>query len=196
MARSNPIWGEKRNAAELVLTLGLRVPPRGRAKRHVKGDQGGREASLAAVQDACSQSRSEEALGRFLRHDECHSPHFLRLRVLEGSRQPLHCNVTSHPTAAWTCSSSGRSPPRRTPTASSSTIATASTRPAMRCGFSGLKKGHWFRGNLLTMCSMGDRTRQRGWRIYDGIARGIGVPSGIRTRVFRPSQSNGVESTS
>jgi transposase InsO family protein len=102
MATENPLWGEEGIANELRLKLGMRVSPRTVRKYMPKLPAG--------------QPRGGRRWGTFLRN---HAQAILacdlfvtvtanvrRLYVFvlvhHGSRRLVHCNVTAHPTAAWT----------------------------------------------------------------------------------------------
>ncbi len=102
MATETPRWGEERMANELLLKLGIQVSPRTVRKympRHPP-----------------SRSRGDLRWSTFLR---LHAQGFLAcdfclaitasFRMLHvfvviehGIRRLIHCNVTAHPTAAWT----------------------------------------------------------------------------------------------
>jgi putative transposase len=104
MAKENPTWGQARVASELSLKLGIYVSP-----RTVR-------AYWPSEPDRRSRGTSSQHWQTFVRN---HARAILacdflvvvtaRFRVLYvfvimeiGTRQILHCNVTSHPTAAWT----------------------------------------------------------------------------------------------
>lgn len=104
MARDNPVWGEERITAELLLKLGLRVSPRTVRRDMPCGTgEGGRGAgsqqwatfvhNYAHAVVACDFCVAVTATFRLLYV-------FVALEV--GSRRLLHVNVTPHPTAAWT----------------------------------------------------------------------------------------------
>jgi putative transposase len=107
MARDNPIWGEERIAAELLLKLGIRVSPRTIRRYMGRASGGGGEPSRASGQRWASFVRNHaQAL---VACDFCVVVTatfrllyvFVALEV--GSRRLLHhVNVTAHPTAAWT----------------------------------------------------------------------------------------------
>ena len=102
MAVSNPSWGEERIANELLLKLGVRVSPRTvrkyillRPPGNPRGDQ--RWSSFlrnhASAILACDFCVVVTATFRL----------FYILIVMEHkNRRIVHCNVTAHPTAAWT----------------------------------------------------------------------------------------------
>ncbi len=103
MAKDNPLWGQERIAAELLLKLGIRVSPRTVRKYMPKPPPN-------------RNQRQGQSWSTFLRNhgkailacDFCTAV-TLRFQVLYvfvtlniDSRKILHINVTSHPTAAWT----------------------------------------------------------------------------------------------
>ena len=101
MARDNPTWGEERIADELSLKLSIQVSPRTVAKYLESGPPRGnsgqrwttfvRNHANAVV--ACDFFISVTANFRIL---------YVLVVMEVGSRRILHCNVTQHPTAAWT----------------------------------------------------------------------------------------------
>jgi transposase InsO family protein len=102
MALSNPSWGEERIANELLLKLGIQISPRTVRKYMPKGPRG--------------QPRGDQRWSTFVRNhasaivacDFCVvvTATFRLLYVLvvieHQTRRIVHCNVTTHPTAAWT----------------------------------------------------------------------------------------------
>jgi len=102
MALSNLSWGEERIANELLLKLGIRISPRTVRKYMPKRPRG--------------QPRGDQRWSTFVRNhaaailacDFCVvATATFRLRyvlvVIEHqTRRIVHCNVTSHPKAAWT----------------------------------------------------------------------------------------------
>lgn len=104
MAINNPTWGQERVANELSLKLGILVSPRTVKKYWPEGiSSGPRRVSSqrwttfihnhASALVACDFATVVTATFRRL----------YVLVVMEiGTRRILHCNVTAHPTAAWT----------------------------------------------------------------------------------------------
>ena len=106
MAQDNVTWGEERSAAELLLTLGIRVSPRTVHQYMDRARGGGGKQSRAPGQRWATFVRSHaQAL---VACDFCVvvTATFRMLYVfvaLEiGRRRLLHITVTRHPTAAWT----------------------------------------------------------------------------------------------
>jgi len=102
MAMSNPSWGEKRIANELLLKLGIRVSPRTVRKymqlhpwEQPRGDQ--RWSTFvrnhASAILACDFCVVVTATFRLL---------YVFIVIEHQTRRIVHCNVTAHPTAAWT----------------------------------------------------------------------------------------------
>jgi transposase InsO family protein len=102
MALSNVSWGEERIANELLLKLGIRVSPRTVRKYMPKRP--------------CGQPRGDQRWSTFVRNHAAAilacdfyvvvTATFRLLYVLivieHKTRRIVHCNVTVHPTAAWT----------------------------------------------------------------------------------------------
>jgi putative transposase len=102
MAMSNPYWGEERIAYELLLKLGIRVSPR-TVRKYMQ-------------LHPWEQPRSDQRWSTFVRNhasailacDFCVvvTATFRLLYVFivieHQTRRIVHCNVTAHPTAAWT----------------------------------------------------------------------------------------------
>ncbi len=103
MARNNPVWGEERIAAELLVKLGIRVSPR-TVRRYMPKSLGPwngvpsqrwmtfvRNHARAIL--ACDFFVSVTARFRLL---------YVLVIMELGSRRIAHFNVTEHPTAEWT----------------------------------------------------------------------------------------------
>ena len=105
MAEENPTWGQGRVADELALKLGIKVSPRTVGAYWPKQpDNGGRRPASAQRWISFVGNHANSLLAcDFL---VVVTASFRRLYVfvlLEvGTRRILHCNVTAHPTAAWT----------------------------------------------------------------------------------------------
>ncbi len=102
MAVSNPSWGEERIANELLLKLGIRVSPRTvrkymplRPPGHPRGDQSWSTflRNHASAILACDFCVVVTATFRLL---------YVLIVIEHQTRRIVHCNVTAHPTAAWT----------------------------------------------------------------------------------------------
>ena len=102
MANENPVWGEERIANELLLKLGIRVSPRTVRKylpRHPRGRPIGdlRWSTFLRLHAqgviACDFFVTVTATFRLL---------YVFVVIEHRSRRLIHCNVTAHPSAAWT----------------------------------------------------------------------------------------------
>jgi hypothetical protein len=102
MAAENPIWGEERIANELLLKLGIRISLR-TARKYMprrppgrpRGDLSGSTFLRLHAQGilACDFCLAITANFRML---------YVFVVIEHGTRRWVHCNVTAHPTAAWT----------------------------------------------------------------------------------------------
>lgn len=102
MALSNISWGEERIANELLLKLGIRISPRTVRKympKHPRGQPRGDQRwstfvhNHAAAILACDFCVVVTATFRLL---------YVLVVIEHQTRRIVHCNVTTHPTAAWT----------------------------------------------------------------------------------------------
>ncbi len=102
MASSNPSWGEERIANELLLKLGIRISPRTVCKympKHPRGQPRGDQRWSTFVRNhaaailACDFCVVVTATFRLL---------YVLVVIEHQTRRIVHCNVTTHPTAAWT----------------------------------------------------------------------------------------------
>ncbi len=102
MGRENPTWGEQRIANELLLKLGIHVSPRtvgkylpprpsGRPRDGLRWSTFLRIHAQGII--ACDFAVVVTAIFRLL---------YVFNVIEHGSRRLVHCNVTAHPTAAWT----------------------------------------------------------------------------------------------
>lgn len=102
MATENPLWGEDRIASELLPKLGIHVSAR-TVRRYIPRRPRGRpRGDLRWATFLRLHARG------FLNCDFCLAitASFRMLYVFvvidHGTRRLAHCNVTAHPTAAWT----------------------------------------------------------------------------------------------
>jgi len=102
MANENPSWGEERIANELLLKLGIQVSPRTVSKDLPRRPRGGPRGDLrwstflrlhAPGIIACDFFVAVTATFRLL---------YVFVVIEHCSRRLIHCNVTAHPSAAWT----------------------------------------------------------------------------------------------
>src|SRR5450756_499725 len=105
IANENPTWGEERIANELLLKLGIRVsprtvseylprPPRGRPSSDLRWSTFLRLHAQGII--ACDFFVAVTATFRLL---------YVFVVIEHSSRRLIHCNVTAHPSAAWTLQS-------------------------------------------------------------------------------------------
>src|SRR5450756_1945940 len=102
IVNENPSWGEERIANELLLKLGIRVSPRtvskhlpGRPRGRPRGDLRWSTFLRLHAQGiiACDFFVVVTATSRLL---------YVFVAIEHRSRRLIHCNVTAHPSAAWT----------------------------------------------------------------------------------------------
>ena len=102
MANENPSWGEERIANELLLKLGIQVSPRTvskylpkrptrRPRRDMRWSTFLRLHAQGII--ACDFFVAVTATFRLL---------YVFVVIEHCSRRLIHCNVTAHPSAAWT----------------------------------------------------------------------------------------------
>jgi putative transposase len=105
MVRENPTWGEERVAAELSVKLGILVLPRTvRAYWPRNADPKDRRRTSSQHWRSFVRNHAQAMVAAdFLVAITAGFRVLYVLVVMEiGSRRILHCNVTAHPTAAWT----------------------------------------------------------------------------------------------
>ena len=105
MVRENPTWGEERVAAELSVKLGVLVSPRTvRAYWPRNADPKGRRRTCSPHWRSFVRNHAQAMVAAdFLVAISAGFRVLYVLVVMEiGSRRILHCNVTAHPTVAWT----------------------------------------------------------------------------------------------
>ncbi len=102
MANENPSWGEERIANELFLKLGIQVSPRTvnkylptRPTRRPRGDM--RWSTFLRL-----HAQGIIACDFFLAVTVTFRQLYVFVVIEHRSRRLIHCNVTAHPTAAWT----------------------------------------------------------------------------------------------
>jgi hypothetical protein len=103
MANENPSWGEERIANELLLKLGIRLSPRtvnkylprrrprGRPRGDLRWSTFVRLHAQGII--ACDFFVAVSATFRLL---------YVFVVIEHRSRRLIHCNLTAHPSAAWT----------------------------------------------------------------------------------------------
>jgi hypothetical protein len=103
MANENPIWGEERIAAELLLKLGVRVSPR-TVRRYMPDDGGPRRHSSSQRWVALVRNHVQAMLACDFFVTVTASFRVLYVFVIMevGTRRLTHFNVTARPTTDWT----------------------------------------------------------------------------------------------
>jgi putative transposase len=103
MAEQNPTWGQGRVASELSVKIGIYVSPRTvRAYWPSEPDRRCRRTSLQHWQTFVRNHARSIVASDFLVAVTARFRLLYVLVVMEvGTRRILHCNVTMHPTAAW-----------------------------------------------------------------------------------------------
>ena len=102
MANDNPLWGEERIANELFIKLGLRVSPRTVRKYMPKRPAGLPRGDQRWSTFLRNHARSIIACDFFLAVTVTFRALYVFVVIHHRSRRLIHCNVTAHPTAAWT----------------------------------------------------------------------------------------------
>jgi hypothetical protein len=109
MARANATWGEERIAAELRLKLGLSVSP-GTVRRYI--GRSGRPHNRRSSQQWSTFVRNHAgamlACDFFVTFTATFRTRYVLVVLEVGTRRIVHWNVTEHPTAEWTSSSSAQ----------------------------------------------------------------------------------------
>ncbi len=102
MGSENPTWGEERIANELLLKLGIQVSPR-TVRKYLPPRPPGRPRGDLRWATSLRLHAQEIIACDFLVAVTATFRLFYVFVVIEHrSRRLVHCNVTAHPTAAWT----------------------------------------------------------------------------------------------
>jgi putative transposase len=103
MAQSNPTWGEARIAAELLLKLSIRVSPR-TVRRYMPENTGSQGEVSSQRWSTFVRNHAQAILACDFFVTVTANFRLLYVFVIRevGTRRIAHCNVTAHPTAAWT----------------------------------------------------------------------------------------------
>ncbi len=102
MASDNPLWGEERIANELQLKLGLRVSPRTVRKYMPKRPPGRPRGDQRWSTFLRNHARAIVACDFFVAVTATFRLFYVLVLIEHGSRRLVHCNITQHPSAAWT----------------------------------------------------------------------------------------------
>ena len=101
-ARDNPLWGEERIAAELLLKLGIRVSPRTVRKYMPKRPEGRQQTGQRWSTFVRNHAKEIVACDFMTTVPARFQVLYIFVVIEIESRKILHLNVTAHPTAEWT----------------------------------------------------------------------------------------------
>jgi transposase InsO family protein len=102
MATENPIWGEERIANELLLKLGIHISPRTVRKYMPRLPQGRSRGDLSGSTFLRLHAQGILACDFCLAITASFRMVYVFVVIEHGARRLVHCNITAHPTAAWT----------------------------------------------------------------------------------------------
>jgi putative transposase len=104
MSHDNSLRGEERIANKLLLKLAIRLESRrARCESTCEGNQASDLAAISAGAPFCAITRAAIVACDFcVAVTASFRVLYIFVIIEHTSRRPLHCNVTSNPTAAWT----------------------------------------------------------------------------------------------
>ena len=102
MALENPLWGQERIANELWVKLGLHVSPRAVRKYLPKPPMGRPRGDQRWSTFLKNHAQAIVACDFFVSATSTFRLLYVLVVIEHRSRRLIHCNVTAHPTAAWT----------------------------------------------------------------------------------------------
>jgi transposase InsO family protein len=102
IANENPSWGEERIANELLLKLGIRVSPRTVNKYLPRRPRGRPRGDLRWSAFLRLHAQGIIACDFFVAVTATFRLLYVFVVIEHHSRRLIHCNVTAHPSAAWT----------------------------------------------------------------------------------------------
>jgi hypothetical protein len=102
MANENPSWGEERIANELLLKIGVRVSPRTVNKYLPRRPRGRPRGDLRWSTFLRLHAQGIIACDFFVAVTATFRVLYVFVVIEHRSRRMIHCNVTAHPSAAWT----------------------------------------------------------------------------------------------
>jgi putative transposase len=102
MATQNPLWGEERVANELLLKFDIRVSPRTVRKYMPKRPPGRPRGDQRWTTFLRNHAEAILACDFFVTVTASFRLLYVFVLIHHGSRRLVHCDVTAHPTAAWT----------------------------------------------------------------------------------------------
>ena len=102
MASANPVWGEERIAAELLLKVGIRISPR-TVRRYMPKDRGPQRGPSSQRWMAFVRNHAKGILACdfFVTVTAGFRVLYVFVIMEVGTRRIAHVNVTAHPTAGW-----------------------------------------------------------------------------------------------
>jgi putative transposase len=102
IANENPSWGEERIANELLLKLGIQVSPRTVNKYLARRPRGRPRGDLRWSTFLRLHAQGIIACDFFVTVTATFRLMYVFVVIEHQSRRLVHCNVTAHPSAAWT----------------------------------------------------------------------------------------------
>jgi putative transposase len=102
IASENPSWGEERIANELLLKIGIRVSPRTVSKYLPRRPRGRPRGDLRWSAFLRLHAQGIIACDFFVAVTATFRLLYVFVVIEHRSRRLIHCNVTAHPSAAWT----------------------------------------------------------------------------------------------
>jgi putative transposase len=102
IANENPSWGEERIANELLLKIGIRVSPRTVSKYLPRRPRGRPRGDLRWSTFLRLHAQGIIACDFFVAVTATFRLLYVLVVIEHRSRRLIHCNVTAHPSAAWT----------------------------------------------------------------------------------------------
>src|SRR5882762_1196814 len=102
IANENPSWGEERIANELLLKIGIRVSPRTVNKYLPRRPRGRPRGDLRWSTFLRLHAQGIIACDFFVAVTATFRLLYVFVVIEHHSRRLIHCNVTAHPSAAWT----------------------------------------------------------------------------------------------
>jgi putative transposase len=102
IANENPSWGEERIANELLLKIGIRVSPRTVNKYLPRSPRGRPRGDLRWSAFLRLHAQGIIACDFFVAVTATLRLLYVFVVIEHRSRRLIHCNVTTHPSAAWT----------------------------------------------------------------------------------------------
>jgi putative transposase len=102
IANENPSWGEERIANELLVKLGIRVSPRTVNKYLPRRPRGRPRGDLRWSTFLRLHAQGIIACDFFVAVTATFRLLYVFVVIEHHSRRLIHCNVTAHPSAAWT----------------------------------------------------------------------------------------------